>query len=101
MPATPAPDNAATVWIVDDDRGVRFVLATALREAGHAVEAFENAADALSALAARAHGGTLPDLVFTDVRMPGMDGLAFLDALKARRPDLPVVVMSAWRRRRR
>ena len=96
MPATPAPDNAATVWIVDDDRGVRFVLATALREAGHAVEAFENAADALSALAARAHGGTLPDLVFTDVRMPGDDGLVLLERLKAAHPALPVVVMSAY-----
>jgi two-component system nitrogen regulation response regulator GlnG len=80
------------VWIVDDDRSVRFVLAAALREAGYAVEAFEGAADALAALHARG----APDLLFTDVRMPGDDGLALLDKLKAAQPRLPVVVMSAY-----
>ncbi len=84
--------DAARVWVVDDDRAVRFVLAEALRDAGYAVQAFDNAHAAVQAL----EGGPDPDLVFTDVRMPGMDGLAFLDALKARRPDLPVVVMSAY-----
>ena len=41
---------SARVWVVDDDRGVRFVLSTALREAGYTVDAFENGADALAAL---------------------------------------------------
>jgi two-component system nitrogen regulation response regulator GlnG len=80
------------VWIVDDDRSVRFVLAEALREAGFAVQAFEGAAAALAAL----DNGLQPRLVFTDIRMPGMDGLGFLDALKSRDPELPVIVMSAW-----
>ena len=80
------------VWIVDDDRSVRFVLAEALRDAGFAVQAFDGARAALDALATEAP----PRLVFTDIRMPGMDGLAFLDALKARDPELPVIVMSAW-----
>ena len=66
------PAVAARIWIVDDDRSVRFVLATALREAGYVVEAFESAADARAALRTR----TPPDLLFTDVRMPGEDGLA-------------------------
>jgi two-component system, NtrC family, nitrogen regulation response regulator GlnG len=83
---------SARIWIVDDDHAVRFVLATALREAGHAVDGFGNAADALDALRAR---GT-PDLLFTDVRMPGEDGLALLDRLKAAQPQLPVIVMSAY-----
>ena len=83
---------AALLWVVDDDRAVRFVLAEALREAGYAVSAFEDPRQALDALAT----GEPPDLVFTDVRMPGMDGLSFLDALKAKRPELPVVVMSAY-----
>ncbi len=78
--------------MVDDDRAVRFVLAEALRDAGYAVQAFDGARGALQAL----DDEPAPDLVFTDVRMPGMHGLAFLDALKARRPDLPVVVMSAY-----
>ena len=85
--------DPARIWVVDDDRAVRFVLATALREAGHAVEGFGNAADALAALRA---GGAMPDLVFTDVRMPGEDGLALLEHLKASHPALPVVVMSAY-----
>ena len=84
--------NAARVWIVDDDRAVRFVLATALREAGYAVDGFENARDALDALRARG----APDLLFTDVRMPGEDGLVLLEKLKTAAPQLPVIVMSAY-----
>ena len=89
QPRTPGPP--ATIWVVDDDRAVRFVLATALREAGHAVEAFASAADVLDALRLRA-----PDLLFTDVRMPGDDGLVLLDKVKAALPALPVIVMSAY-----
>jgi two-component system nitrogen regulation response regulator GlnG len=84
--------DAPAVWVVDDDRSVRFVLAEALREAGYRVQAF---ADADAALAA-ANDGEAPDLVFTDVRMPGTSGLDFLAALRGRRADLPVVVMSAY-----
>ncbi len=80
------------IWIVDDDRSVRFVLATAMREAGHAVDGFENAADALQALRDRG----APDLLFTDVRMPGDDGLVLLEKLKQHAPQLPVIVMSAY-----
>ena len=72
----------ARVWVVDDDRAVRFVLATALREAGYTVDGFENARDALDALRERG----APDLLFTDVRMPGDDGLALLEKLKAAQP---------------
>ncbi|MFS8063779.1 MAG: sigma-54-dependent transcriptional regulator, partial [Luteimonas sp.] len=82
----------ASVWVVDDDRSVRFVLAEALREAGYRVQAFDSARNALDALTTEAP----PELVFTDVRMPGLDGLGFLEALKARNPSLPVVVMSAY-----
>ncbi|CAN5183152.1 nitrogen regulation protein NR(I) [soil metagenome] len=84
--------HPASVWVVDDDRSVRFVLAEALREAGYRVQAFDSARNALDALATEAP----PELVFTDVRMPGLDGLGFLDALKTRDPSLPVVVMSAY-----
>lgn len=80
------------IWVVDDDRSVRFVLATALREAGYEVDGFENAASALEALDVRG----APDLLFTDVRMPGRDGLELLDRLKAAHPHLPVIVMSAY-----
>ncbi len=80
------------IWVVDDDRGVRFVLATALREAGHVVTDFNSAQAALGAL----HDGEPPALLFTDVRMPGDDGLALLQQLKTRHPQLPVIVMSAY-----
>jgi two-component system nitrogen regulation response regulator GlnG len=83
---------SARIWVVDDDRSVRFVLATALREAGYRVDAFEHADDALAAL--RAQGP--PDVLFTDVRMPGDTGLVLLDKLKAMHPQLPVIVMSAY-----
>lgn len=84
--------TAATVWVVDDDRSVRFVLSTALRDAGYSVEGFDSAAAALAALAQQPP----PNLLFTDVRMPGDDGLVLLDKLKAAHPQLPVIVMSAY-----
>ena len=86
----------ARIWVVDDDRGVRFVLATALREAGYAVEGFDSAQAALVALESSVPDLPAPDLMFTDVRMPGDDGLVLLERLKSRYPALPVVVMSAY-----
>ncbi|KAB0534869.1 MULTISPECIES: nitrogen regulation protein NR(I) [Xanthomonas] len=80
------------IWVVDDDRSVRFVLSTALRDAGYAVDGFDSAAAALQALGMR----PTPDLLFTDVRMPGEDGLTLLDKLKSKHPQLPVIVMSAY-----
>jgi two-component system nitrogen regulation response regulator GlnG len=79
------------LWVIDDDRSVRFVLAEALREAGFMVRDFDNARAALSVL-----GHARPDAVFTDVRMPGMSGIELLEALNQRLPDVPVVVMSAY-----
>ena len=87
-----SPSTAQRIWVVDDDRAVRFVLCTALREAGYQVVDFDSAAPALQAL----REGPPPALLFTDVRMPGDDGLVLLDKLKAALPQLPVVVMSAY-----
>ncbi len=80
------------IWVVDDDRSVRFVLSTALRDAGYDVDGFDSAATVLQALDVRG----APDLLFTDVRMPGDDGLVLLDKLKVAHPQLPVIVMSAY-----
>jgi len=80
--------------VVDDDRSVRFVLAEALREAGYPVREFDSADAALEML--EAAGDALPALVFTDLRMPGTDGLGFLERIKALAGDIPVVVMSAY-----
>jgi len=72
--------DAAQVWVVDDDRSVRFVLAAALGEAGYRVTAFADAAEVLAALAV----GRMPDLLLTDVRMPGDSGLVLLDKREGR-----------------
>lgn len=78
------------IWIADDDRGVRFVLAEALRDAGLAVREFGDAAAVRDALRE-----SPPALLVTDVRMPGEDGLRLLEDVHAR-GLCPVIVMSAY-----
>lgn len=79
------------IFVVDDDRAVRFVLATALRDAGHSITEFGDAETAQRALRREA-----PALLVCDVRLPGTDGLALLREAKAAHPGLPVIVMSAF-----
>lgn len=79
------------VWIVDDDHGVRMVLGAALRDAGFTAREFAEAASLLDAMQ-----DETPDVLFTDVRMPGKSGLDLLTRLKADHPDLPIIVMSAY-----
>ena len=81
----------AEIWIADDDSAIRFVLGEALRESGASVREFGNAEQLLDALDESA-----PDVVISDVRMPGASGLKLLDELKARRIAAPVIVMSAF-----
>jgi two-component system nitrogen regulation response regulator GlnG len=78
------------VWIIDDDRSIRWVLERALEKADIDVTAFENANGVIDAL----HGEE-PDAVITDIRMPGMDGLGLLDRIHERYPELPVIIMTA------
>ncbi|EIL91411.1 nitrogen regulation protein NR(I) [Rhodanobacter sp. 115] len=81
---------ADDIWIIDDDRSVRFVLAEALRDAGLSVREFGDAATVREAL----RKGR-PALLVTDVRMPGPSGLDLLGELQAREIG-PVIVMSAY-----
>src|SRR5690606_41589232 len=85
--------DGARIWVVDDDRAVRFVLATPLRDAGYEVTGFESAADVRSTLD---RGAAPPRLLVSDVRLPGDDGLRLLDALRQRLAGLPQVSMSAY-----
>lgn len=78
------------IWVVDDDRGVRFVLVEALRDAGLTVREFGEVASVRAALQ-----NERPALLLTDVRMPGEDGLALLGELQAQKIG-PVIVMSAY-----
>ena len=82
--------GSLNVWIVDDDQSVRWVLEKALKQADMETRSFERAEHLLDAL-----GDGEPDVLITDVRMPGMSGIALLDRLQGVRPDLPVIVITA------
>ncbi len=82
--------NGGQVWIVDDDRSIRWVLERALEQAGIQVASFEHAEPALRRLKRER-----PHALITDIRMPGMSGLEMLDTLQSEHPDLPVIVMTA------
>ncbi len=80
-----------SILVVDDDPAMRHLLSVILTDHGREARAVASAADALRELEARE-----VDLVLTDVRMPGMDGLALLKEIQRLRPDLTVIVMSAY-----
>ena len=83
--------NAALrVWLVDDDASIRWVLERALRNDGMSPRAFEAAEPALDALRRES-----PDVLITDIRMPGASGLELLRLIRDARPALPVIVMTA------
>ena len=79
------------VWVVDDDQSIRFVLEKALAREQFAVRAFSNARDVLSAL-----DDDEPQVLVSDIRMPGGSGLDLLAKVKQRLPGLPVIVMTAY-----
>jgi two-component system nitrogen regulation response regulator GlnG len=79
------------VWIVDDDRSIRWVFEKALSREGIAFESFESAQDALDAL----HDGP-PQVLVSDIRMPGPSGLELLQVVKQKFPAIPVIVMTAY-----
>ena len=84
------------ILLVDDDVNFRRSLTIQLELEGHSVVCRENGEDALSTLSRGGAQGPLPDLVISDVRMPGMDGEQFLSRLKGLHPLLPVLVISAF-----
>ena len=78
------------VWIVDDDKSIRWVLERALTRSGIDVDVFTNAEELLEALS-----HSIPDVIISDIRMPGMDGLEMLSTIIAKHPKLPVIVTTA------
>ncbi len=83
-------DRRITAWVIDDDHSVRWVLEQALTQAGMAVRVFEDGHAFLDAIAT-----STPDVVVTDVRMPGIDGLELMQQLQQSHPDIPVIVITA------
>jgi len=82
--------KALNVWVVDDDASIRWVLERALKQGGMHTTSFEQAESVLTALRREE-----PDVLLTDIRMPGRDGLDLLEEIRAKRPKLPVIVMTA------
>jgi len=83
-------ENKGQVWVIDDDRSIRWVLEKALEQANIQVTTFERADAALRQLVRQA-----PDVLITDIRMPGTDGLDLLKQVGELYPGLPVIIMTA------
>ncbi len=79
------------VWIVDDDRSIRWVFEKALARENIDFKSFGSATEVLDALA-----NEQPQIVVSDIRMPGKDGFALLQALKEKYPSTPVIIMTAY-----
>jgi len=79
-----------SIWVVDDDRSIRWVLEQALSQANMDVKTFENATDVLENLKT-----SKPDAIISDIRMPGMDGFDLLSQIQTDYPDLPVIIITA------
>ncbi|MTI13594.1 nitrogen regulation protein NR(I) [Sansalvadorimonas verongulae] len=82
--------NADNVWIIDDDRSIRWVLERALAQEGVNTTSFESADAVLSRIQTQQ-----PDAIISDVRMPGTDGLTMLKILGEDFPGLPIIIMTA------
>ena len=79
------------VWLVDDDASIRWVLEKALKGGGMVAQAASTRPTTRSPRCA----ATRPDVLMTDIRMPGRSGLDLLKEIQASRPGLPVIVMTA------
>ena len=84
-------DAMRAVWIVDDDRSIRWVLEKALSREGIAYKTFSSAYEVLQALAV-----SQPQVLVSDIRMPGESGISLLSKVKERYPTIPVIVMTAY-----
>ncbi|TBU78847.1 nitrogen regulation protein NR(I) [Pseudomonas daroniae] len=82
--------RSETVWIVDDDRSIRWVLEKALQQEGMSTQSFDSADGVLGRLTRQQ-----PDVIISDIRMPGSSGLELLARIREMHPRLPVIIMTA------
>src|SRR5574344_1478669 len=81
---------AAKVWIVDDDSSIRWVLERALTSEGFGCRTFEDGESLLASL-----NSDFPEVILSDIRMPGIDGLSLLQLIQEKQPEVPVIIMTA------
>lgn len=84
-------EDSSTIWIVDDERIVRITLADDLRDSGYHVREFADGNSVLAELSK-----SIPDIVITDLKMPGIEGIELLSRLKELHPAIIVIVMTAF-----
>jgi two-component system nitrogen regulation response regulator GlnG len=87
------------IWIVDDDPSIRFVLEKALGREGWPIRSFTQARDVLTALADVDNSDPArqaPQVLVSDIRMPGGSGLELLEQVRAQQPGLPMIIMTAY-----
>ena len=82
---------SAEVWVIDDDRSIRWVLEKALAREGMRVTGFESGAGVLDGLQRQR-----PDAIVSDIRMPDVDGLTLLESISRGYPNVPVIIMTAF-----
>ncbi|HKK16493.1 MAG TPA: response regulator, partial [Gammaproteobacteria bacterium] len=79
------------VWIVDDDKSIRWVLEKALSRADVNISSFSDPRQVLERIQYET-----PDVLISDIRMPGLDGISLLEKIKEHSPEVPVIIMTAY-----
>ena len=79
------------IWILDDDKSIRWVLQKALEKNGYVVTSFSNTNEAINHF-----NHDMPDLIISDIKMPGESGLQFLEKVKTKFTSIPIIIMTAF-----
>jgi len=79
------------IWILDDDKSIRWVLQKALEKNGYVVTTFSNTNEAINHF-----NHDMPDLIISDIKMPGESGLQFLEKVKTKFTSIPIIIMTAF-----
>ncbi|WP_076417323.1 nitrogen regulation protein NR(I) [Colwellia sp. UCD-KL20] len=82
--------NTEQIWIVDDDSSIRWVLEKAFNKANLSAASFDNAKDLLTAL-----DHSQPEIIISDIKMPGINGMELLSQINTEHPNIPVIIMTA------
>ena len=89
------PSTPISIWVIDDDQSIRWVLDRALTNAGFAITGFETASSALARFKRSQNSGR-PAAILTDLRMPGISGFEFLKQIRNADKNLPIIIMTAY-----